>query len=236
MSSHRPLILLLAAALSLTGCAGMGSIGTGGGMRSTAVDTGNTLAPNLRTIAYNPRNPQEADVYLTDFTPAQLDTQVAFDELSGSIIHLRIFLRPRAGRTPIERTASTAIVRHAVFANGAVGVYGGGGFIFPRGRPGDRSIGGSFSGATLQLVRASGDFNDLLGAAELSGGFRAPLNPELAEQISALLADAERFSESVQPSFVPEFMLGEPIDIPPETPEPETPEPETPEEVPPAPN
>jgi hypothetical protein len=200
--------LLVALACSTPlGCSRV--IGSSGGMRSTGFHTGNTLGPQIRTVAYADLGKGEADVYLTDLTEAQLDPSTPFDELSGSIIHLRLFLKPKAGRTPIESTASTAIIRHAVLVNGAVGIYGGGGFVFPRGDAGDTTLGGSVSNGSMKLVRASGDFVDRLGPAQFAGNFRARLNPELAERIAVLLADAEGFSDPVadMPVIIPEPIM-----------------------------
>ncbi len=206
-SAHRifpPAILAVAlAAGTLPGCSrSLGLVGpSGGSLRATSQTTGNTLSPSLTTIAYIDRGKGEADVYLTDLTPAQLGEDTPIDELAGSVVHIKLFLKPNAGQTPIEQTATSAVVRHLVLANGAIGIYGGGGFVFQRGKAGDRAVGGSLADASMKLVRSTPDFADQLGAALLSGSFSARLDSETAESIEALLIDAESYTQRVEPVF-----------------------------------
>ena len=87
---------------------------------------------------------------------------------------LRMFWRPRAGRTPIERTATNATLQYLVFPpGGEAGVYTGAGFIMPDGEPGDDRLGVEVQDAYVQLRDAGPRFLDLLGRAELDGSFTA---------------------------------------------------------------
>ncbi len=200
----------LFAAAVVPGCAStLGIVGaSGGSLSASSLTTGNTLSPRLTTIVYLTRGEGDADVYLTDLAEADLDPATPIDELTGSIIHLKLFLKPMAGSTPIEQTATTAAVRHLVLANGAIGLYGGGGFVFQRGEAGDRTVGGSLADATVRLVRSTPDFADQLGAAVLSGGFSARLDPERAEQLETLLTDAKSYAQEVQPVLIEELAAG----------------------------
>src|SRR5688572_17653484 len=48
--------------------------------------------------------------------------------VSGQILHVELLWRPKPGATPVESTATNATVRHVIFSNGEVGIYGGAGF------------------------------------------------------------------------------------------------------------
>ncbi len=177
-------------------------VASSGSLTATGETTGNTLSPHLSTIAYIDRGQGEADVYFTDLSADQLDPAITLDELSGSIVHIKLFLKPKAGRTPIEPTASSAVVRHLVLSNGSIGVYGGGGFIYQRGDSGDRSVGGSIANATLKLVRSTPDFADQLGTVDYTGSFTAKLDPPTAELIADLLSDAHSYTQRVEPVLI----------------------------------
>lgn len=199
-------LIVLGTLLMFAGCSRIPGLGrfaaSSGSLKATGETTGNTLAPHLDTIAYIDRGQGEADVYLTDLTSDELDPATPLDELTGSIIHIKLFLKPKAGRTPIEPTASSAMVRQLVLANGAIGLYGGGGFIFQRGSAGDRSVGGSIANATLKLVRSTPDFADQLGTVDFTGSFTARLNPEQAEQLADLMTDAQSYTQRVEPVLI----------------------------------
>ncbi len=185
-------VLVLAGVLLaglIAGCGGRTVLG-GGSVRVESIDEGTALRPALRLRAYQAQDKNTADIYLTDLTPEQLDPTADPTTLAGSIIHIHMFIRPRPGRTPIEGTASTAAIRHVVLAKGEVGVYSGGGFLLPSGNVGDSRFGGRISRASLKLTRATDGFNDLLGAAELSGTVSAPLDGATAARIEALLEEA----------------------------------------------
>eukprot|EP00913_Durusdinium_trenchii_P006007 g5619.t1 len=103
--------------------------------------------------------------------------------ISGQMVHVHMFVRPKPGRTPIQQTAISATVRHLIIANGQVGMYTGAGFMFPSGTPGDKIFGGSITRADLRLERATPGFTDRLGPAEMTISFGARNDPQLSDEL-----------------------------------------------------
>ena len=186
LAAARTLILLgiTAPACLMPGCAGFG-LG-GGPLIATSADGHASLAPSLPLGVYRPIDDNTADFYLTDIPLARLaDPADRLSDISGNILHVHLFLIPKAGKTPIDATASNVAARLIVVASGAVGVYGGGGFMMPSGTPGDSSMGGNLEEASMRLVRASADFADRLGPCELKGAVSARLDEAGARDIGA---------------------------------------------------
>ncbi len=176
-----PWILLLTWLL-LSACTGGPGFGRAGYELRSIVDPV-VMRPHLTTSVYAYEDENTADIYLTDLTPEQIRRVRAGSLPAGNIAHIHVFIRPRAGQTPIDPTAMTATVTHAVLAGEAVGVYAGGGFFQPTSETGDRVYAGTLSGATLRLERASDGFRDLLGATTLHARVRARLDPAQAEAL-----------------------------------------------------
>lgn len=156
-------------------------------MRS--IDDAAVLAPAMPVVAYSARDPNTADLYLTNLTPDQLDPATDLADLDGHIVHIHMFVAPRAGKTPIDQTACSVTIRHAVLARGAIGMYGGGGFLLPSGKAGDETFGGSIRSATLRLLGSTPGFRDPLGAVEFDASVRAPLDEPLARLIGQRIED-----------------------------------------------
>lgn len=97
-------------------------------------------------------------------------------ENPSQAVTIRMFWRPRAGRTPIASTATNATVNYIVFAGAdhrSVGIYSGAGFLYPRSKPGSARLSASLWQATLTLKEHDPAFRDLLGTATLKGSFKA---------------------------------------------------------------
>lgn len=155
----------------------------GGAERRYAVrshEHGLLLDPDLSGRFYSHQDANTADLYLTDIPIERLRSGVSAGDLAGHVIHVHMFVQPRAGRTPIEPTAFNATITHAVAASGEVGIYRGGGFMAPEGRPGDRLFGGGISAGTLRLERATPGFADRLGVSEVQARFKAVHDERLA--------------------------------------------------------
>lgn len=149
----------LAAMLTLIGCSG----GTGKfSIRNTSDDALSSYG-KFTTALYRYGDKNDADVLLIE-GPADSPTQV---------VHLQMTWIPRAGRTPIDAFATNATLRYVVFTEDGAGVYGGGGFFYPRGKPGGDTFAGNLRGASLRLLDASVDYEDKLGLASATGGFSA---------------------------------------------------------------
>lgn len=164
-------------------------------MRSIAERS--VLRPRFITSVYAYDDQNTVNMYLTDMDASalrRLDDPV--NPPSGNIVHVHLFLRPRAGSTPIDDTAVTATVNHAVLAQGEAGIYAGGGFFRPSSEAGARTFVGSIEGGTLRLERSTPRFRDLLGASTLSATTRAALDPAQAESLRLAMA---RITASARP-------------------------------------
>lgn len=160
----------------------------GGDLSIQGLNTHTSLLPNIRTAAYKRLDDNTADLYFSDLPEDRLlDTGDRLTGVSGSIIHIHYFLTPSAGNTPIDETACNITIRHILLASGeggqASGIYGGGGFLFPSGTPGDSLFGGTIRAATHRLLQSSPNFNDALGVAALNGKVLAPEDETLADAI-----------------------------------------------------
>ncbi len=209
--------LLAASAILLSifvigGCSVGTQLWNGSGSASVRVTNQATerfIEPELTAVAYSHPDTTGADIFLTNLPLDRLaDPNDALGGLVGSLVHVHLFLVPSAGDTPISRTACNVTVRMLVLADGAgsadiasdggfggrIGLYSGGGFVLPSGSPGDGSYGGSMFGASMRLAASSSGFVDPLSPAEMTGSFRAPLKPDMAQ---ALMARLNRTSDSL---------------------------------------
>jgi hypothetical protein len=186
------LATLLLATLPISGCASLG-LSSGGSGKMEGITTGNDLALDLPTRIFDDVDLNTADVYMTDL-PREVwmgDNGQPFDatQVRGTLVHIRLFLRPSAGDTPIQASASTATVRTLVLSGGELGLYAGAGFLRVSGGPGDDSLSGTLNGGTLRLRRATGGFNDQLGPSTFDGSFSATRDKAQARAMArALLA------------------------------------------------
>jgi hypothetical protein len=176
---------LVLGVLGLTGC------GTTSGVTLTGVKTSATLTMTPPLAVYRFADKNTADVYMTDLPREVFDAQADLTGISGQLTHVHLFVAPEAGRTPIDDTACSVTVRHIVIAQGQIGIYGGGGFMYPSRRPGREQFKGSITGATLRLVAATPGFEDKLGAAELAATVKSvldePMAGALAERLRTLV-------------------------------------------------
>ncbi len=170
----------------------------GGELTTSSALGAKSLAPSLVTAAYQSQDADTADVYLSDIPSKRfLDPKDTFADAVGTIVHIHLFLVPQAGETPIDSTACNVIVRQLVLAGpyrgpGAsdtpvMGLYAGGGFLYPDGTVGSGPIGGSIDAASQRLSRSTSGFTDLLGAGSISGRFSAPADDALSHAMGAKL-------------------------------------------------
>lgn len=194
----------LAAALTASACGTLrGGGGSGGSSKIVSDTTASVYQTNLRTRAYTYHDDNTADIYLTDLSDAQLTAffqkNADWSQISGTLVHVHLFLDPKPGKTPIEPTAASASIRYAIISAGQIGIYDGAGFMLPGEKPGKDSISGSFNAAPLRLTRATDGFSDPLTPARLTMSFDAKLNdltaPELQARIDALASIAKPIFE-----------------------------------------
>ena len=167
------------------------------GVRLDGIESSVGLRPRLPTKAYINEDNASADIYLTDLPEEALSLSAPLDNVSGTIVHVHLFALPKAGKTPIDETASTAAVRTLVVAKGHIGVYGGGGFMLPSGKPGAASIGGSIRAASVRLTGSTPGFDDKMGAAEFSATVSAPRDETRARALAARFEELVRLTAPV---------------------------------------
>lgn len=181
---HLPRAALLAAftLLSAFGCSRVSNSAA-----LTSVETRQTLSTDLSTRVFAALDRNTADFYLTDLSTQDLEKQ-DLTTLSGSLIHVHVFVKPKPGETPIADEACSFTVRQFVFTNGQVGIYSGGGFLTLSSDLAERTSGGRFRGATLRLTHHTSAFTDRLGPSEMSGSFAARRDDHTASKLAKLVA------------------------------------------------
>jgi hypothetical protein len=181
IGSPRPWMtaICLALALVLAGCGPAASIQ----MRSIHAPD-RVVAPTWRTMVANVVDDNTVDVYLSDIPLERFESPTdTMSDVEGQIVQLHIFMRPKAGRTPIADTACNATIRHLILTPRAAGEYGGGIFIMPTSDVGDASYTATVFDGQLKLLRSAGAFEDRLGVAALRGSLRVPHDPKMARTI-----------------------------------------------------
>lgn len=198
----------LAAGLCLLpACASVENWFTSSGSISTvSVITGKYIEGDLPTAVYTMPDEFTADVYLTNLPISRLsDTNDTLADLTGTVVHIHVFLVPAAGKTPIAQHAVNASVRQLVVSNGQAGIYSGGGFVFTD-EPGDSSYAASVRDSSMRLTVASPGFVDQLGQANLTGGFNANLDEKAARLIAARLA---QYALTLPKADAPEVVISD---------------------------
>jgi hypothetical protein len=186
--------LVATCALAASACSSM-TPWSGGSSIEFLSNTQNTgVKPDMTVRVYASTDPNTADIYLTDL-PELADSSVPTDSLTaatGHIVHIHMFIAPEAGKTPIAFTAANCTFTHIILADGAMGVYQGGGFLLPDSKLGGSSFGGRTAQATLRPTAATTGFVDLLGWNEAQGHIRVTLDVETAHALDARIATLMR--------------------------------------------
>lgn len=131
--------------------------------------------------------------------------------LTGHVLHVDLLWIPKAGKTAVDPQATNASIRLVIFSGKEVGIYGGGGFAWPQGDPGDAHFGIDIVGSTLSLVASTSGFHDLLSPAELTGRLEASHDPDgtrrMRRATSQVVSNALKRVQWVGPvSAEPEFV------------------------------
>ncbi|MDX2114708.1 MAG: hypothetical protein SFZ24_03685 [Planctomycetota bacterium] len=147
------------------------------------------LEPTIQTAVYRFSDENTADLYLSDLPEDVLLARLRAGPAGppASVVHIHMFLYPKAGRTPIDFTASNVSINYVVLTGSAVGVYGGGGFLLPGAYLGESELTGEIQSATLRLTHAQPGFEDRLGLPELYSEVSARMDDQLASDISSEL-------------------------------------------------
>jgi hypothetical protein len=190
MRQPTPIVALAILALMLGACSSFAPSSGSSNLEFISNTSGTAVAPDFGLRVYSSDDPNVADIYLTDL-PELADPALPFDALdhvSGHIIHIHMFIVPKAGKTPIAFTAANTTITHLILADGALGVYRGAGFLLPKGRPGGPSFGGKMSKATLRPISATSGFADLLSWNEARGSINSLRDDEAARALDARIA------------------------------------------------
>jgi len=192
-------LLALGAASQLTAC----GLFVAQSYALQSATTGARLQPTLPTAIFIDDDGVTAEVILTDLPTSLLRPGASLEGASGNLIHIRLFMRPRPGRTPIESTAFNTAVTHAVIADGRVGIYRGGGFMLPRTGLGGSRFAARFLGGQVRLESSTGGFLDLLETSDIRAGVNARRDPGLLQLALARLRELVDETDPVDPAIVP---------------------------------
>ncbi|HYF14389.1 MAG TPA: hypothetical protein VD971_04870 [Phycisphaerales bacterium] len=177
-------VLLLVGCSSTIPLTGHFGVLGGGKPELTSRFAGRTLELPARTRAYASPDAGVADLYFSDLPAETFRDGADLSTLTGTIVHIRMFMQPRAGKTPIADDATNATARVVVLAKGQAGVYAGGGFFRSGDRPGRGSYDGVFRAATLYLAGATPGFDDALGPSLMSGSIACLRDEKLAKAMA----------------------------------------------------
>lgn len=143
------------------------------------------ITPNFQSVLYRKHANGAVTIILSDLPRSAL-TNGQFS--GGTVLVIDMFLRPKAGATPIEGTATNATFRDVIFPDDTiVGVYGGGGFLYPTSKVSSDSWSGEIFNATLELVRSNKGFADRMRVLKMTGNIDAARDDEAVSAIATQL-------------------------------------------------
>ncbi|MBI1336583.1 MAG: hypothetical protein GC164_06435 [Phycisphaera sp.] len=161
------IVCVTTVSLCVAGCGLIPRMGPSGELAITSIThQGVSLSGGFESAVYSFDDSNNLTILLFD-GPAENPVQA---------VTLRVFWQPRAGRTPMDETATNTTVHYVIFAGEdrrEVGIYEGAGFVYVKNDPGDDPLRAAVWQATLQLADHTAMFNDLLGKADLKGSFSA---------------------------------------------------------------
>lgn len=148
--------------------------------------------------------PAEQSFFLSD-VPLEAILEGGVQE--GQFLHCQLIWLPKPGMTPVDPTSTNVVLRYVVVSEGQVGVYGGGGFAWPRGKPGSAPMSLVVRGSSLALVACTEGFVDPLTPARLTGTIFVDLNETTTRQyrrgVSQIVTDAMGESRWVDGTGLP---------------------------------
>ena len=113
------------------------------------------------------------------------------EESPDQALVIRMMWLPRGAKTPVNPNATNASFKHIVFAGDnreIVGVYGGGGYLYPKQNPGKKKINAAIWDGNMALQHASKGFADRLGHVQIDGKFKVLRDDE---KVASLLESLE---------------------------------------------
>lgn len=185
MTTARAALLVLVActALPLPGC------GSSSALRVQSAVQGTYLEPEWLTNVFTNPDRETTQIILSDLSPDDLRAALSGNAggAAGNVVTINMFVRPKAGKTPIDDTACNATITHVVLAGSGYGVYGGGGFVLPSSSFEDASFNARMSRATLKFLASRGGFTDQLESSEIGGRIGATREDALTKELSSRL-------------------------------------------------
>lgn len=165
---HMTKALLVAAVIFCVGCSGLTrSLSEGRGKRLAARSLASANAPAQGGFTGGLYSLDEANRLTILLYQGTL-------EQPSRVVTLRMFWRPRAGKTPIDPTATNATVHYILFeGDEQVGIYSGAGYLYPQSALGGHTLSANLWESIVALSDQSEGFADDLGQALLIGSFRA---------------------------------------------------------------
>ncbi len=153
-------------------------------------ESGARLAMPTRVAAYS-QGDTNTSIILSDI---DLET-LGGERPSGVIVHLDLLWTPHPGKTPIDPTATNFVCRILVLSEGEAGLYGGGGFGWPKVNASKGSLSLDVTGCSFSLLEHTAGFKDLLTPGELRGLVQARRQDAFATrfQRAASQAASNRF-------------------------------------------
>ncbi len=172
----RRLIILVACTLTALSCTGNQNL------RDTELHIQSRAHPDAPTPAgfdhgsYSVEGKSAITVLLTEGPP----------HAPRRALIVRMFWRPKAAATPLDETATNSTVQYIVFGESpdgpagkpTVGVYSGGGFLYPENEVGSQNLQANLWQATMSLADKNAGFHDTLGPSILTGRFSARRDDE----------------------------------------------------------
>lgn len=200
-------IALLAAALPLSGCANW--VAATFAPDGAALEVSSIGAAPARMEALLPHASYEVRLWEESFCASDvpLDALLAGGVRDGQFLHVQLLWFPKAGRTPVHADALNVVLRYIVVSDGKVGLYGGGGFAWPRGAPGTQPMTLVVRSSTLALLAKSEGFVDPLTPASIEGTLVARPDEETTRRyrrgMSQIVTDATGESRWVDAEGTP---------------------------------
>ena len=161
-------VVLLAILACLTSCGWTSRLqisgGTSGSVRLEARDSEVVIAPKFTEAYYLSTSP-------TELTAVLLDGPV---DQARNVAVIRVLWYPKPARTPIAPTATNAAINFVRFdESGKVGVYSGGGYVYPSNKSGKPTVGGGVWHSNIVLSDATEGYEDPIKIGAVVGEFNA---------------------------------------------------------------
>jgi len=178
--------LLAVVAANLVGCTylsrPLGAAGDRLTIESGELGNNTSMELNYDTAVYAAEDEQTIHVLLLAGTVDQ----------PRYVMDIRMFWLPRAAKTPLDPAATNARVRLYVFEGDGVGVYGGGGHLWPSDDAGEKHWRALLRNATLRPMQATDNYEDPFGVAIASGPISAQRNEQ---RMLELVAKMQQLAE-----------------------------------------